>query len=536
MTGAVVLAELGRVIAAAGLALLIGRLIRLPPVLMWVIAGLLLGPATGVLHASGSLHLLGELGIALLLFLVGLELSPATLRDIGRPAAVVGGLQVAVTGLLGTGAAILLGLPLSESLLVAAAITFSSTVVVVKLLEREGALGGEHGRLSVGVLLVQDVVVAVVLTLLAGLGGSGVDAGAVAEGLGRAFAGLALLTVTALLAGRWILPGVAEWMAESTEGLLVGSLAWCLAFIVGAELLGLSVELGAFLAGLALAPTRVHAELRRRIRPLADLFLAVFFVVLGAELLPGAAFERPLLLITVVIMASVIKPLAIIVLARGPGGRSWKTAVLTGLTLGQMSEFSFILASAAAAAGLVGPEFLALVGVAGVTTIAGSAVVIPLLERGWDRFGAPRLGEATDAEGPTVPGGHVVVVGMNTLGRHLVEAFPECGERVVAVDSDPGKLAGLPVVTVQGLIDHRDVLMEAGVPDARLVVSALRIEDANRLLAWRCRRLGVPTSIHVFDGSVRADLERLGVDHLMDSKRAATRSLRAALVELEVLD
>jgi Trk K+ transport system NAD-binding subunit len=130
----------------------------------------------------------------------------------------------------------------------------------------------------------------------------------------------------------------------------------------------------------------------------------------------------------------------------------------------------------------------------------------------------------------------VVVIGMNTLGRHLVEALSARGERVLAVDTDPAKLDGLDVDVLQGNVDHHAVLHEAGIPRARLVVSALQIEDANTLLAWRCRHLGVPVSVHAFDTSVRGDLERLGVDHIMDSKREGARRLRDALVELEILD
>lgn len=542
MTSDTLLAQLGWVVAAAALALLATRRLRLPPVVVYMLAGIVLGPATGILHPSASLDLLGEVGIALLLFLVGLELSPAALRDVGKSALVVGTAQVTLTTAAGMGAGLALGLPLPETVLVGLAVAFSSTVVVVKLLDRTGQLGQRHGRLAIGVLLVQDVVVAVVLTLMAGLGGAQeLEPGAVLSGVARAFGGLAALVAVALVAARTLLPALVRWMARSQEGVLVWSLAWCFLFIVGAEFLHLSVELGAFLAGLTLAPTVVHGELRRRVQPLADLFLAIFFVVLGAELQPGAALQRTPLVLALVALVMVAKPLVVAALARLAAGQTRRTSTLTASTLAQMSEFSFILAAAAVEAGLAGPELVSVLGVAGLLTIGVSAVLIQGQEGLWDRWQARAAATADDEEpdGPATAEemtGHTLVVGMNSLGRRLVEALAARGDMVVAVDTDPFKLHGLDARTVQGNVDHWAVLDAAGLERARLVASALQIEDANNLLAYRCRALNIPVSIHAFDTSVRPDLEALGVDHLMDSKREGARRLRDALAELEILE
>lgn len=536
------LAELGWVIAAAAVALLATRPLRLPPVLVYVAAGLVLGPVTGVIHPSESTHLIGEVGIALLLFLVGLELSPAAIRDVGRNALVIGGVQVAVCTALGALAGHLFGYTVLEALLLGLAVAFSSTVVVVKLLGRLGQLTAPHGRLSVGILLVQDVVVAIVLTLMAGLGSAGnLSTGAVLEGVGRAFGGLAVLVGVAALAARLVLPPLVRWMARAQDAVLVWSLTWCFVFIVAAELLGLSVELGAFMAGLTLAPTVVHGELRRRVQPLADLFLAIFFVVLGAELQPGAAFESLPTVLALIGLVLVAKPLVLGVLSRWAGRLDPRTSTLTASTLGQMSEFSFILAAAAVAAGLVADELVSIIGLAGVVTIGISAALVQSQATLWRRWGPARraahdgTSEAGDGDRPARLD-HTVVVGMNSLGRRLVEALVARGERVVAVDTDPFKLEGLESETLQGSTDHWSVLTDACVPEARLVVSALRIEDANSLLAYRCCNLGVPVGVHAFDQSVRADLEALGVDYLMDSKREGARRLRDSLIELEVLD
>ncbi len=534
MTAYALLAELGWVIVAAALAVLITRPLRLPAVLVYVLAGLALGPVTGVLHPSETLDLIGEVGIALLLFLVGLELSPAAIRDVGRNALVIGGAQVALTTAAGATAGHLLGFSGLDLMLLGLAVAFSSTVVVVKLLGKLGEIGAPHGRLAIGILLVQDVVVAVVLTLMAGLGRSGdLSPEAVAEGVGRAFAGLAVLVAVATLAARFVLPALVRWMARSQDAVLVWSLTWCFGFILAAETLGLSVELGAFMAGLTLAPTVVHGELRRRVQPLADLFLAIFFVVLGAELQPGAAFDRIDAVASLVVLSLVLKPLVLAGLSRSLGRLHWRTSALAGNTLGQMSEFSFILAASAVAAGLVGDELVSIIGLAGIITIGVSAVLVQSQRAIWRRWAG---GEPAAPGGASALQGHTVVVGMNSLGRRIVEALVARGDRVLAVDTDPFKLEGLESDTLQGSTDHWSVLTDGGVPEAGLVVTALRIEDSNSLLAYRCSNLGVPVCVHAFDQSVRADLEETGVAYLMDSKREGARRMRDALIELGVLD
>jgi hypothetical protein len=218
-------------------------------------------------------------------------------------------------------------------------------------------------------------------------------------------------------------------------------------------------------------------------------------------------------------------------------GFSARTAFLTGITGSQISEFSFILAAMGVAMGMVGVEIVGLMTVIGLLTMSVSAYLIrynhsitDVVEAGgWLRwFG--RNG-AVDPEIRVAPlAGHVIVVGMNTLGRRIVRMLHERGETVLAVDTDPVKLEGLPGHTLLGSVEYLSVLQEAGLERAKLLVSALRIEDANDLLAYRCQMAGVPSAIHVVDVSVVDNLLELGADYLMISKvdgvKAQTRTLR----------
>jgi hypothetical protein len=241
--------------------------------------------------------------------------------------------------------------------------------------------------------------------------------------------------------------------------------------------------------------------------------------------------------------AVVVKPAVVAaLLSRRRDGRA---AFLTGLHLGQISEFSLVLAAVATGAGVAGSDLAPLLGLVALLTIAASTLLVPrgpaLYRRlAPTRRAAPAPGQRADdgVSDHVEPGpeGHVVVIGMNTLGREITRRFAALGERVVAVDTDPGKLDGLPAETVYGSAESPAVLERAGVGRARLVVSALRIQDVNALLAWRLRRLGVPTSIHAFDPAVADELVEIGADHLLITGMDGIGEMEAEVRRLGALD
>lgn len=540
MTPYPVLDDLGLVLVAAAVVLVASRSLRIPPILAYMVAGLALGPLTGALAVSESLDLFAELGVALLLFIVGLELSLAKIRAFGGTALIAGCAQVAVTFGLAAVLAGLLGFPTPAALIAGLVAAFSSTAVVVKLLDRAGELDGTHGRLSIGILLVQDVLVVVVLTALGGIGRGEGSPGASLAGLALALLAMGGLIVAGAAAGRWLLPRFVRWLAPAPEGLFIVGLTWAFGFILAAEALHLSVELGAFIAGVILAQVPHTAELRRRTHPLVDFFLAVFFVSLGARMDAGAMAAAWPAAIAMAAFVLLVKPLLTAVIL-GFLGQTPRNGVLTGLTLGQISEFAFILAALATTAGLVGPDFFGFVGLTGLLTIGASTLIVPrgpALVAFLDRRGLLRRlpGDRGAEPGPEPElERHVVIIGMNTLGRMLVGRFHELGEDVLVVDTDTRKLEGLPARTLTGDVTQASVFEEAGVERALLVVSALQIEDVNSLVAFRCERLGVPVSIHAFDPSLIDELLEIGADHLMVSKHDGIRLVEDGLRRLGVI-
>ncbi|MFN2316007.1 MAG: cation:proton antiporter [Gemmatimonadales bacterium] len=528
------LRDLAIMVVAGMVFVLIGRRLRAPTIIAYIAAGLILGPVTGLLEPTASIELIAETGIVLLLFLVGLELSLEKIRDIGPVAMVAGVGQVGFTAAGGFLLAWLMGFDPVPALLIATALTFSSTVVVVKVLSQKGDIDRLYGRIAVGIFLVQDLIVIVALTLLTGLGsGTGLTVGSIAAGIGSAVGGMMVLLGLALLSARYLLPRLFAWMSPSAEGTLIWSLAWCFLFAAGAELLHLSIEIGGFLAGISLAQLRSNHDLRRRVRPLMNFFVMVFFISLGVHMELGAAREHAMAAAVLSLFVLVGNPLIFLVII-GRMGYGTRTAFLTSVTVAQISEFSFVFAALGLSSGLIDESVLSLIGIVGLVTIAASVYMILYNEELYNFLSRSALlrwlagsGEAERSEAPEPAPleGHVVVVGMNAMGRRIVDKLLEQGEVVVAVDTDPRKLEPLPCLTVLGNVDHSSVLDEARFRRARLLVSALQIEETNALLAFRGRSAGVPTSIHAFDQFVLAELEGIGATHLLDSKYAGIRRL-----------
>jgi Kef-type K+ transport system membrane component KefB len=541
------LQDLGQLLIGATLLALLAQRAQIPSIVAFIVAGLLLGPGLGRVEVDHTLEMIAEVGILLLLFLVGLELSLGKIREVGGLALGAGAAQVLLTGLGVAGIAWGFGRSADEILFLGVALTFSSTVVVVKLLDQTRSVGKRFGQIAVGILLVQDLVVILVLTFVGGLSGGGVlSTRDLLLDLGRAFGGMLLLLGAAAGIGWKLLPPTFAWISRSQPALLSWSLAWCFLLVLGAEVLGLSLELGAFVAGVTLAQLPYHHDLRRRVHPLMNFFVAIFFVTLGVQMELGAALSAWPLVLGLTLFTLLAKPILIAWLVRGLG-ETPGVALRSGLTLGQTSEFSFILAALALANGLVRPDLLSMIGAVGLLTMALSSFSIlrvdALTENLLRRFRLPLLTAREDTalstseagEGPAGPQGHVIVIGMNSLGRQVVAFLVEQGAQVLAVDTDPWKLQGLPCATLLGNSEYSSVLDEAGLPSARLLVSTLRIEGVNRLLAYQAARLRVPCVIHAYDSSVEREMGGIPVSHYLNSRSASVDETLEKLAQQGIL-
>ena len=532
------------VITAAGFAFL-GKLVKMPSIVAYIIAGMVLGPGLGIVQLDHSLKLISELGIALLLFLVGLELSLQKIKDLGRVAIILGGLQVPMTAAGAYVISTLMGFSVVECVFLAATVTFSSTVVVIKLLDQKGATSRLFGRIAISLFLAQDIVVIIGLTILSGLGSGGdepFEMVTLTKSLGIAFAGMVILLLVSLFASRCVLPKPFAWASRSPDTVFIWALCWCFLVVLLAHQFHLSVEIGAFLAGIAIAQLPIHEDLHRRLHPLMTFFVAVFLVTLGIQMdisVLGEVWKYALGLSVFVIIA---KPLIVfIILSRLR--YSEYTAFQAATASGQVSEFAFILLGLGAGAGLIEGRVVSLGGMVGILTIAISSYLILYsdpLYRAFQKLGVLKFFKAKqepDTEEQHSYEGHVIVVGMNALGREVVKQLSGRGETVLAIDTDPRKLEGLNCAeTLIGSVEYESAVEEIGLSRARLVISALQIEDTNHLLAYRCRSAGIPCAIHAFDISVVEDLLDLDTAYMFMPAFDAVREQLAIFDQIERVD
>jgi Kef-type K+ transport system membrane component KefB len=520
---------------------------RQPTMVAFLLVGIVFGPSVlGWVVPTGEVHLLAEIGIAVLLFVVGLKLDVHLVRQLGPVALIAGMAQMALTAGLGFGLALLLGLGTTASVFVAIALTFSSTIVIVKLLSDQREIDALHGRIAMGILILQDI--AVVGAMMA-IGSWTEDAASPWATVATIAGKLAGAAVVVALLMRYVLPRLLGILAQSQELLLLFALAWGIAMSALAEALGFTQEVGAFLAGFALASTPFREAISTRLTSIRDFLLLFFFVNLGAHVdlssIGGAI--GPAIAFTVFVLLG--KPLIVMAVLAWLGYRK-RTNLLTGVTLAQISEFSIIFIAMGAQLGQVAEDTLGLVTLVGLLTIPLSAILIinsdalfrvldpwlGVFERGRPArelaFEARPDGVTTDA----------LVFGLGRYGSRLLAELQQEGVHVTGVDFDPEAVRALQADGVDARFgDAEDPHLLATLPldETRSVVSTLPSVEANRGLIDALRRHGYSGPITVAvasDWEGHADeLRRAGATDLLypyrDAADHAGAFLRRKLAE-----
>jgi len=436
---------------------------RQPVLIAYMVVGITVGPAVlGLVSAHDQIALLAQVGVAVLLFAVGLKLDLNHVRHIGPVALATGIGQLAFTIVIGFALLLALGKGWVEALYVAVALTFSSTIIIVKLLSDKRELDSLHGRIAVGFLIVQDLAVVVAMMAMSALrsDGGGATGLEVAASLLVRLAGAAALLFVLM---RWVLPALVASMARSQELLLIFALAWGVGLAAFGEWAGLSKEAGAFLAGFSLASTPYREAMSARLTGIRDFLLLFFFIDLGARLDLSTLSSE--LGAAAVLSAFVLVGNPLIVMAiMGSMGYRKRTSFLAGLTVAQISEFSIVFVAMGITLGHVGTSALGLTTIVGLVTITASTYLILLSQPLYERL-APWLGvferrvpfredmpELADAGGGP-PG--AIVFGLGRYGGRLLRQLRSAGVRVVGVDFDPEavralKAEGLPVLFGDG--------------------------------------------------------------------------------------
>jgi len=521
--------------------------LRLPSAAGLLLAGALVGPSgLGLVHSMESIHVLAEVGVVLLLFTIGLELSLERFVRIAKLVLIGGSLQVGLTGAAATLIAIQLGRPVGEAVFWGFVFALSSTAIVLRGLSERGELDAPHGRFIVGVLIFQDLCVVPMVLLVPVLGGGGEDG--IAMPLLLALGKAVLVVGGTMLVARFLVPSFFRMVdaARSREVFVLSVLGICIGPAYLTSLAGLSLALGAFLGGLVVAGTQHGHRAMSEILPLRDAFTAFFFVSMGMLFDIRVVASDPvsvlLLALGFILGKAVIATLSAMAM-RFPA----RVAMMSGLGLAQFGEFGFVLATVATGAGLVTAEALQPMLAAGLLSMfltpvlrrlsphitAGERLLRPL-ERLLGARGVDEIGEDDGA-----PSGHVIVVGYGMAGQILARALRQSDIEYVVLEINAETVrnaakGGEPIYYAD--VSSPEALEHAHVEAARAVVMLINDPEAAKRAAAAVRRSApdVPVLMRTRYLLDRAELEGLATNVVYDEVEAGVEMLARVLRRFDV--
>jgi len=551
--------DIGVTLVAATFFGFIARALRQPLILAYVLAGVVVGPSFfRIITERETINILAQFGIALLLFMVGLELDIKRLRDVGRVSAGCGIGQIVITFIFGYLLAGYMGFTGYAPFYIAFALTISSTMVVVKLLTDKNEMDTLHGKIVLGTLLVQDMVTIMVLAALPALGAfsQSVISGSILTALG--------LVSFAVVSTKFILPFFMRLAAKSVELLFLFSLSWCYIFSSFTYLIFLnllvydtpqfalnSVSIGAFLAGLSLASFPYNLEIVGRIRPLKDFFLTLFFASLGMQVtigVPAADFSsagnllssvlyglfsalssnttiQVIILSIYVLVGSVVIMMAITSMF----GYGKRTSFMTAVSLAQISEFSLILAVQGQALGHIDSNIFSIITGVVLITITISSYYIMYSKQLYS-FLLPLLNVFDHIPGgkefedmPRKARQHVILCGCHRMGSRIIDTLRLMNEDFIVIDYNPSTIRRLlqqKIKCIYGDIGDFEILDRVSLKDARIVISTIPEHESNLLLIYESKRRNPKTLVFIVadDMDQALELYDAGADYVIIPK------------------
>lgn len=485
--------QLSLIVVIALVVSIIARALRQPLIVGYIIAGILLGSSFFHLTVStDSMKIFAEIGIATLLFMVGLHLNPKVIRDVGGIALITGMGQIVFTITAGFLIGRLMGFEILTSFYIGLALSFSSTIIITKLLSDKGDLSSLYGKISVGFLIVQDLIAILALMIISSMNG-GFESTFSMQKIGI---GIGVLVVLFFISF-FILPFATKIIAKSQELLLLFSLGWALALASLFSYLGFSIEIGALLAGMSLAISPYKYEIGAKMKPLRDFFILMFFIVLGSQLSFTGVKELLFPTIILAVLVLVANPLIMMSLM-GFMGYTKRTSFLAGLTVSQISEFSFIIITLGISAGHIPQNILSMITVVGLITMATSSYALTNGNYLYNLFSPylsmfERKGRKIDeAKYHTDEKYDVILFGYNRVGYSFLKSFDLLNKKVLVVDNNPKVIEQLvkkKTACRYGDAEDLEMLDELPLKHASMIISTIPEYDTNLLLIRKVKRV-----------------------------------------------
>jgi Kef-type K+ transport system membrane component KefB len=511
--------ELSIVIAIGAAISLIMRLIRQPLIIGYILTGLLVGPSLlNIVSNNPTIDVFANIGIALLLFIIGLGLNPRVVREVGKVAAIAGLAQIILTAIVGFAGGRAFGYSKTESIFVGLALAFSSTIIILKLLSDKKEQTRLYGKITIGILLIQDIVATVVLIFVTAR-----SQGAFSYTTLLTLAGKSLLIIVPMfLISYLVLPRLKKLIAASQEFLFLFAIGWGFGAASLFQHLGFSIEVGALFAGVALANLPYAQEIASRLRPLRDFFVVVFFIALGTQLNFNhfGSLWLPVLVFTIIVIF--VKPLITMGLM-GILSYTKNTGFRVSSSIAQISEFSLVLIVLGVQQGLVRTEIASITTIIALVTIAYSAYAMTfsgniynILEKHLTLFERRK----TKQETAKSQNYDMVLFGYKKGGSEFLRVMDQMGKKSVVVDYDPEVvdiLASQDTHFIYGDVTDLELLGELNMSRARLVVSTVSDHTTNLFLA-RWLEQANPNAVFVCAAETAeqaSELYEIGVSYVM---------------------
>ena len=519
--------DIGLIIIVATIVGYLAKLLKQPLIPAYILTGLIIGPILGLVEDSNIILMLSEIGIAFLLFVVGLELSLKKLKDVASIAVFGGLMQFILLFAFGFLIAMAFGLLTIEASYIALIVAFSSTMVVVKILSDKRELDTLHGRIIIGFLLMQDLIAIIALSVLTTLNDFSVSILIIAL-----LKGVILLSV-AVIASKFILPGLFRFAAKSQELLFLMALTTCFSFCIFANYIGqimvyvfrlpffnlvlldgvldllkpgFSIAIGAFIAGVSIANLPYNVEIIGKVKPLKDFFATIFFVSLGLELLLGEMRTILFPLIVFTLFVIIFKPLLTMVICSLFNYKK-RVSFLTSISLAQVSEFSLIIVAQGLILGHISQGLFSLTILLAIITISLTSYFIEFDNNLYMKFSGflqifEKIGTKTKKMEylPEDKKIDVILCGYNRIGYSIVRTVQKMKKSLLIVDFNPDvvkRLIARKIPCIYGDVGDSEILERLGLDKAEMVISTVPEEQDNLLLIKKTKDVNKKTLIFV---------------------------------------
>ena len=517
-----VLISISLIIVVAAILTTLLRVIKQPPIIAYLITGIVVGPLflnlIGPESAStGLLQILAHIGVAFLLFIVGLSLDLRVLKEVGGVATFGGLAEVILTASSVFFIALGLGFQNMTALYLGAALAFSSTVVVVKILSDKKEIDSLHGRIALGILIVEDFIAALALMAIP-LISTQASSISIIEKLGIIIGLIALIFIVA----NTILRKILDYLARNQEALFLFGIAWALVIATIFDYLGFSLEIGALIAGMSIASSKYNLELGGKMKPLRDFFVILFFVFFGSQLTNN--FSPEFIKQAVIFSGFILigKPIIVMIILRLFGYKK-RTNFLAGSSLAQISEFSLILILLGFNLGIISHELMNLVIVVALITIAISSysiyyshTIFSKLQRTLGIFEGKSEYEKNHKEKKY----DIIIFGAHRLGYKIIEALKKTKYSYLVVDYNPKVIYSLTkqgINCIYGDGGNADFLSEIPIKKSKLIISTIPDESSNIIIKENINKVKAQATFMATVEQPREALELYskGVDYVI---------------------